>query len=70
MIRKVCDFLTLEEKARLMSDEELAYARKDARETAEVLDASDRVNGTDLAGYYRDEASVYAREQAVRVATN
>ncbi len=71
---KHLDFTATETRAADMTDDELAYARTDARETAEVWDRSDKrlqdaLEDTDPdgnAGYYRDEASVYAREQARR----
>lgn len=55
-----------EAKAARMTDAQLVYARRDAREAAEALEGA-VVPGKD-AGYYRDEASVYARELARRVA--
>ena len=61
---KQLDFAATEARAADMTDDELAYARTDARETAEVWDRSDDPDGN--AGYYRDEASVYAQTQARR----
>ena len=71
---KHLDFAATEARAADMTDAELAFARTDARETAEVWDRSDRrlrdalkdMDPDGNAGFYRDEASVYAREQARR----
>jgi hypothetical protein len=61
---KRLDFAATEARAARMSDAELHYARTDARETAEIWDRGDVDSDPDQnAGYYRDEASVYAREQ-------
>ena len=73
-MRKQLDFAATEARAVDMTDAELAFARTDARETAEVWDRSDKrlrdalqdMDPDGNAGYYRDEASVYAREQARR----
>ena len=61
---KSLDFAATEARAADMTDAELAYARKDARETAELWDHGDDPDGN--SGYYRDEATVYAREQKTR----
>ena len=61
---KSLDFAATEERARKMTSAELHYARTDARKTAEVWDRAGLDNDPDRnAGYYRDEATVYAREQ-------
>ena len=61
---KRLDFAATETRAAEMTDEELDFARTDARETAEIWDRGDVDSDPDRnAGYYRDEASVYAREQ-------
>lgn len=61
---KVMDWNRAEERARRMSNRELELARRDARETAEIWDRAGLENDPDRnAGYYRDEATVYAREQ-------
>ncbi len=61
---KTLDFAAKEERARTMTSAELHYARTDARKTAEVWDRAGIENDPDRnAGYYRDEATVYAREQ-------
>lgn len=54
------------DRARGMTDAGLHYARLDAAKTAELWDASDRENGTDVGGFYRDQCSVYAAEQRRR----
>jgi hypothetical protein len=61
---KHLDFAATEAKAADMTDDALAYARKDARETAELWDRGDDPDQN--SGYYRDEATVYARVQAQR----
>lgn len=66
MMRKTLDWATVEAKAAGMSLAALHYARLDCAKTAANFDASDRQFGEDNAGYYRDEASVYAREMARR----
>ena len=71
---KHLDFAATEARAADMTDAELAFARTDARETAEVWspryprlrEALADVDPDGNAGYYIDEASVYAREQARR----
>jgi hypothetical protein len=71
---KRLDFAATEARAADMTDAELSFARKDAGEAAEVWDPPDPrlrealadVDPDGNAGYYRDEASVYAREQARR----
>lgn len=61
---KSLDFAATEEAARKLSDSALGYARKDARETAELWDRAGIENDPDRnAGFYRDQATVYAREQ-------
>jgi hypothetical protein len=61
---KSLDWNRIEERARTMTSAQLHYARKDARETAELWDRAGLENDPDRnAGYYRDEATVYAREQ-------
>ena len=61
---KSLDFAATEERARKMDNLSLGIARKDARETAELWDRAGLENDPDRnAGYYRDEATVYAREQ-------
>jgi hypothetical protein len=64
---KTLDWTRVEERAHRMSDAELHYARTDARKTADLWDRAGLENDPDRnAGYYRDEASVYAREQETR----
>ncbi len=64
---KSLDFAAKEERARTMTSAQLHYARTDARKTAEVWDKAGHENDPDQnAGYYRDEATVYAREQKRR----
>jgi hypothetical protein len=61
---KQIDWNAAEERARRMTNRELELARRDARETAEIWDRAGLENDPDRnAGYYRDEATVYAREQ-------
>lgn len=55
-----------EGKAANMSKAELIFAISDCVITAEALDDTDRAHGTDEAGAYRDEASVYRRELLAR----
>ena len=57
---KQLDFAKVEAKAKGMTIAELVYARRDANQAADALEP------TEAAGYYRDEASVYARELASR----
>jgi hypothetical protein len=61
---KSLDFAATEARAADMTDAELAHSRTDARETAELWDHGDDPDGN--SGYYRDEATVYAREQKTR----
>ena len=61
---KSLDFAATEARTADMTDAELFFARTDARETAELWDHGDDPDGN--SGYYRDEASVYAREQKAR----
>jgi hypothetical protein len=61
---KRLDFAATEARAADMTDAELAFSRKDARETAELWDRGDDPDQN--SGYYRDEATVYAREQETR----
>lgn len=64
---KVIDWNAAEERARRMTNRELELARRDARETAEIWDRAGLENDPDRnAGYYRDEATVYAKEQKRR----
>lgn len=64
---KSLDFAAVEERARTMTSAALHYARTDARQTAELWDRAGHENDPDgNAGYYRDEATVYAREQKRR----
>lgn len=66
MLKKI-DWNRIEERAREMTSAQLHYARTDARQTAEVWDRAGHANDPDRnAGYYRDEATVYAREQKRR----
>lgn len=60
-MRKVLDWDATEDRARRMTDSELHYARIDAGKTAKLWDGGDDPDGN--SGFYRDEASVYAREQ-------
>lgn len=66
MVRKQLDWAAVEAKASEMPFKALHYARLDCAKTATAFDHVDRESGTDVAGYYRDEASVYAREMARR----
>jgi formamidopyrimidine-DNA glycosylase len=72
---KSLDFAATEARAAKMTDEELDFARTDARETAEIWDGGDKrtidamrdqIDPDGNSGYYRDEATVYAREQEKR----
>jgi hypothetical protein len=66
MLKKI-DWNRIEERARTMTSAALHYARTDARQTAELWDRAGHENDPDCnAGYYRDEATVYAREQKRR----
>jgi hypothetical protein len=66
-MKKVIDWNAAEERARKMDDSALGFARKDARECADLWDRAGIENDPDgNAGYYRDEASIYAREQKRR----
>ncbi len=62
------DFARYTEKAAGMSDQELNGALRDIQNTLRNADAMDRENGTQNAGWYRDEASVYRKELAKRQA--
>lgn len=66
---KSLDFAATETRARAMSSAELHYARTDARETAEIWDRAGDQDHDRNAGFYRDEATVYAQEQKRRTAT-
>lgn len=55
------------DRARSMTTAELHYARLDCREAAERLERAGVPVSKD-GGFYRDEASVYAAEQARRAA--
>lgn len=64
---KVINWNRIEERAREMTSAGLHYSRTDARRTAELWDRAGHENDPDgNAGYYRDEASIYAREQKRR----
>ncbi len=64
---KSLDWNACEARAREMTSAQLHYARTDARQTAEVWDRAGIENDPDRnAGYYRDEAGVYAAEQRRR----
>jgi hypothetical protein len=64
---KTLDWTRVEARAHGMTDAQLHYARTDARKTADLWDRAGLENDPDRnAGYYRDEASVYAREQETR----
>lgn len=63
---KTLDWNATAERARNMTTAELHYARLDAAETARVWDAAPEQDIDGNAGYYRDEASVYAAEQRRR----
>lgn len=65
---KQVDWAALEAKAAVMTAVELHYARLDAAKTAAIWDRAPDLDYSGNAGYYRDEASVYAREQARRAA--
>ena len=61
------DFERCTEHALELTDVELGWARNDARATAELWDQATGAEGiADLAGKYRDEATVYGREQQRR----
>ena len=67
-MRKTLDWNATEARARSMSSAQLHYARLDARKTAEIWDRAGEGNDPDgNAGFYRDEATVYAREQKRRI---
>ena len=53
-----------EAAAREMTSEALAFSRQDCFDTAALWDHGDDPDGN--SGYYRDEGSVYAREQVKR----
>jgi hypothetical protein len=55
------DWSAVEAKAKKMTSAQLHYARLDCQKAAEALHGA-QVSGKDE-GYYRDEASIYAREQ-------
>ena len=60
---KVIDWNSTQEIAAAMETSTLIFARKDAVETAAIWDAVDPSIDTDQnAGFYHDQASVYARE--------
>lgn len=61
------DWNRTEARAREMTVAELHYARVDIAKTMPFAEALDRENGTSNAGYYADEASVYAREMTRRI---
>lgn len=68
-MRKVLDWKEVESRARTMSPTELRCARRDSSETAELWERAQPAwlnDPDDNAGYYRDEASVYAREMDSR----
>ena len=60
---KRLDFNRTEKLARSMDSSSLHYARTDARQTAELWDRQPQLDTDGNAGYYRDQATVYAREQ-------
>jgi hypothetical protein len=66
MIQKHYDFTAGEEKAAQMTKIQLYYALLDIQKTLPGADSIDRQEGTNLGGYYRDEASVYRAELARR----
>lgn len=53
-------------QAENMTDAQLAGALQDILETLPHADAMDRETGSDRGGFYRDQASVYRKEQARR----
>ncbi len=57
-------------RAAEMSTVQLLGALDDILLTLPNADAMDRENGSDLGGYYRDEASVYRTELHNRAATD
>ena len=66
-MRKVLDWNAVEARAEGMTSAELHGARLDAGRTAELWDRAGPDSDSDgNSGYYRDEASVYAREQTRR----
>jgi hypothetical protein len=62
MLNKQIDWEVAEERATRMTITELCHARRDCAISAAMWDPYDRANGTNVGGYYRDEASVYLRE--------
>jgi len=62
MLTKQVDWVVVEQRAERMSIAELCHARRDCAISAAMWDPYDRAYGTNLGGYYRDEASVYIRE--------
>ena len=65
-MEKRLDWKAAEARARRMTDAELRGARTDARKTAEIWDEAPELDADCNGSYYRDEASVYAREQERR----
>jgi len=62
VIQKCIDWPSAEEKAERMTIAQLLHARRDCAISAAMWDPFDRKHGTNVGGYYRDEASVYVRE--------
>lgn len=64
MTQTTPNFADLAARARKMSVPALIYSRRDAAEAARAADALELAGCRVLktGGYYRDEASVYARE--------
>lgn len=66
LMNETCDFARTAEKARKMTDEQLAYVVKDCREAAESAEALVRAGYSSNPGKYWDEFYTYGAEQARR----
>lgn len=60
------DWKAVEQRARGMSSDQLHGALLDIQKTLASADALDREDNGDRGGYYRDEASIYRKEQQRR----
>ncbi len=65
-VTRTLDWVATEAKAAEMTDEELHFARTDCFKTAEVWDRFPENDPHGNGGYYRDQGSVYVREQQKR----
>ncbi len=64
---RTLNWVEKEEKAATMTDEQLHFARLDCFKTAQVWDKHPNDDPEGNGGYYRDEGSVYVREQQKRM---